>query len=200
MQLPACQLLVSTPRTQSRRGFTLLEILIVLVIVSTLLTLSVPRLDLPRHRADAAVQVLRSTLQLAQRSALTQQHDVLVSFDTSRQDMRIVLDLNNDAKFSPGSGERATFRALTDGAKFTRPPIGVNGPVTGSITGGTVRLVDGMPTIVFHRDGAASGNTEIYFQGAGGTPREFRGIVLTQATGRSDWYRFDKSRWTAGGL
>jgi len=187
--------------TQRRRnGFTLIEVLIVLVIVSTLLTLSVPRLNLSRFKDDGAVQVLRSTLQLAQRAALTQQHDVLVSFDTSRQQMRVVLDINNDDKFSPGIGERATFRPMPDGARFKRPPTGVNGPVTGSITGGTVRLVDQMPTVVFHRDGAASGNTEIYFQGKAGAQSDFRAIVLTQATGRSDWFRYNGSKWSAGGF
>ena len=190
----------ASAKQRRRNGFTLIEVLIVLVIVSTLLTLSVPRLNLSRFKDDGAVQVLRSTLQLAQRAALTQQHDVLVSFDTSRQQMRVVLDINNDDKFSPGIGERATFRPMPDGAQFKRPPIGVNGPVTGSITGGTVRLVDQMPTVVFHRDGAASGNTEIYFQGKAGAKSDFRAIVLTQATGRSDWYRYNGSKWSAGGF
>ena len=190
----------ATATGRVRRGFTLIEILIVLVIASTILTLSVPRLDLARYKDDGAVQVLRSTLQLAQRAALTQQHDVLVSFDTSRQEMRVVLDINNDDKFSPGIGERATFRPMPDGAQFKRPPIGVNGPVTGSITGGTVRLVDQMPTVVFHRDGAASGNTEIYFQGKAGASKDFRAIVLTQATGRSDWFRYNGNKWSPGGI
>ena len=187
-------------RLSARSGFTLLEILIVLVIVSTLFTLAVPRIDLGRYKADAAVQIVRSTLQLAQRSALTQQHDVLVSFDTSRQEMRVVLDLNNDTHFNPGGGERATYRPLSDGARFVKPPTGVNGSVGASITGGTVRLVDNMPTVVFHRDGAASGNTEIYFQGASGRSRDFRAIVLTQATGRSDWFRFNGAKWSPGGI
>jgi prepilin-type N-terminal cleavage/methylation domain-containing protein len=200
MRYPTSPTHVAAGTTRSRRGFTLIEILIVLVIVSTLLTLSVPRINLGRYKADGAVQVLRSTLQLAQRAALTQQHDVLVSFDTSRQEMRVVLDANNDASYTPGAGERATYRPMPDGALFKQPPIGVNGPVAASITGGTVRLVDHMPTIVFHRDGAASGNTEIYFQGKSGRAEDFRAIVLTQATGRSDWFRYNGNKWSAGGL
>jgi len=199
MRYPTSPSHVADSKPHARRAFTLIEVMIVLVIVSTLLTLSVPRLDLAKYKDDGAVQALRSTLQLAQRAALTQQHDVLVSFDTSRQQMRVVLDLNNDAKYTPGVGERATYRPLSD-ALFKRPPTGVNGPVTGSITGGTVRLVDQMPTIVFHRDGAASGNTEIYFQGKAGRAKDFRAIVLTQATGRSDWFRYNGSKWSAGGL
>jgi prepilin-type N-terminal cleavage/methylation domain-containing protein len=183
---------------QNRRGFTLLEILIVLVIMSTLLTLSVPRIDIARHRADGAAQIVRTALQLAQRNALTRQHDMLVSFDTVRQRIRIAYDANNDGILA--SSETITWRGLNDGARFASPPAGMVYKTGGPVRGGGIRTIGGMPTISFRRDGAASGDVELYFRGGPGRPKDFRVIAIVQATGRADWYRYNGTVWSPGGF
>ena len=185
-------------RGRRRAGFTLLELLIVLVIMSTLLTLSIPRLDIAKRRADGAAQIIRGALQLAQRNALTRQHDILVSFDTTRGRIRIAWDANNDG--SVGVSETITWRGLNDGARFRAPTAGMVNQIGGSVRGTGIRSVTGMPTIAFRRDGAASGDVEVYFAGGSGRPQDFRVISIVQATGRSDWFRYNGKIWSAGGL
>lgn len=181
-----------------RRGFSLIEILIVLVIMSTLLTLSVPRIDIARHRADGAAQIVRTALQLAQRNALTRQHDMLVSFDTVRQRIRIAFDANNDGTVAPS--ETITWRGLSDGARFEAPPQGMVHKTGGPVRGGGIRSMNGMPTIAFRRDGAASGDIELYFVGGTARPRDFRAVAIVQATGRADWFRYNGTVWSPGGF
>ena len=181
-----------------RTGFTLVEVLIVLVIMSTLLALSVPRLDIARHRTDGAATIIRSALQLAQRNALTRQHDILVSFDTVRQRICIAFDANNDG--TVGVTETITWRGLNDGAHFKAPPAGMANKFGGPVRGAGIRSVSGMPTIAFRRDGAASGDVEVYFVGATNRPRDVRAVSIVQATGRADWFRYNGAVWSPGGF
>ena len=65
-----------------------------------------------------------------------------------------------------------------------------------------VVVVNGMPTITFHRDGSVSSDAEIYVSIAARGPKMYRALVLTQATGRIDWYRLNTSsnKWVIAGL
>ena len=80
---------------------------------------------------------------------------------------------------------------------------GVSGAAIHSpITGSSVVTVGGMPTITFHRDGSVSSDAEIYVSIAARGPKWYRALVLTQATGRVDWYRLNTStnKWIIAGL
>src|SRR5262245_11275020 len=77
-------------------GFTVLELMVVVTIVSVLMAIALPRVDFGRYKADGRVQIVRKALQQAQRSSLVRQHDVIVSFDTAGSRMRVALDANND--------------------------------------------------------------------------------------------------------
>src|SRR5437868_4696142 len=57
--------------TASRRGFTLAETMIVLVIAGMMIALAIPRVDTTKYRADAIATIVRTTLQMAQRQAIT---------------------------------------------------------------------------------------------------------------------------------
>src|SRR5476649_766385 len=63
-----------------RPAFTLAEIMIVVVISGVMVALEIPRIDTTKYRADAIAQIVRTTLQTAQRQAITRQHDMVVSF------------------------------------------------------------------------------------------------------------------------
>jgi len=176
----------------------MLEVVLVLVISGIVVTLALPKLDLTRYRADATAQLVRTLLQQGQRAAIVQQHDVLVSFDTQGDRMRLVWDANDDGALS--AGERATWRSLDAGSRFGLRSAGIDGVATSAVSGTGVRTVDGLPTLVIHRDGSTSGDAAIYLETLAHS-HAFRAITVTQSTGRTDWYRQSPSgAWARGGL
>lgn len=176
----------------------MLEVVLVLVISGIVVTIALPKLDLTRYRADATAQLVRTLLQQAQRAAIVQQHDMLVSFDTQGERMRLVWDANDDGALS--AGERATWHSLETGSRFGVPSAGIDGVVTSAIDGSGVRTVDGYPTLVIHRDGSTSGDAAIYLETVAHA-HAFRAITVTPSTGRTDWYRQSASgAWSRGGL
>jgi prepilin-type N-terminal cleavage/methylation domain-containing protein len=185
-----------------RPAFTLLELMVVLVLAGVMMAIAIPRIDTSKYKADAVVQIVRTTLQAASRTAVTQQHDVIISFDTIGQRLRVVNDTNNNAKVD--AGERFSFRGLDQGILFADPTVkGVSGTtITSPISGSNIATLDAMPTITFHRDGSVSSDAEIYVSIPAHGPAMYRALVLTQATGRCDWYRLNTSsnKWVMAGL
>lgn len=181
-----------------RAGFTLLEVALVLVVSGIVVTIALPKLDLTRYRADATAQLVRTLLEQAQRAAIVQQHDMLVSFDTQGERVRLVWDANDDGAVS--AGERVTWHSLEAGSRFAVPSAGVDGVVSAAVDGSGMRAVDGYPTLVIHRDGSTSGEAAIYLETVAHS-RAFRAITVTQSTGRTDWYRQSATgAWSRGGL
>jgi Tfp pilus assembly protein FimT len=194
-----------TLKKSLRPAFTLAETMIVVVIAGLMISLAIPRIDTTRYKADAVAQIIRTTLQNASRTAVTRQHDMIVSFDTVGERIRLHWDANNDGLVTAGPpAERVTYRGLDNGILFTDPTVnGVSGAAIHSpITGSAVVMVSGMPTITFHRDGSVSSDAEIYVSIAARGPKMYRALVLTQATGRVDWYRLNTSnnKWVIAGL
>ena len=179
-------------RTRTLRpAFTMVEIVVVTMIAGMMITLAIPRVDTTKYRADAIAQIVRTTLQTAQRQAITRQHDMVVSFDTSGERIRLFWDSNNDGAVS--NIERVAWRGLGVGVLFTDPNVnGVSGvAIQRPVSGSNVRTLNGFPTVTFHRDGSVSSDAEIYVSVTAHGPPWYRAVTLTQATGRVDWYRLN---------
>ncbi|HUX33374.1 MAG TPA: type II secretion system protein [Gemmatimonadaceae bacterium] len=187
-------------RVRQSIGFTLIEILIVLIMVGVLLALAIPRLDLERYRTDAAVQGVRSVLMQAQRTALVRQFDVVISIDTVHNALLWAEDANNDGSIQ--STEHKRSYPLNDGVIFMVPPVGLDSAVTSPVVGSHLGSMNGYPTVTFHRDGAATSNLQLYLAGPANPSRTYRAVRLTQGTGRTDWYLFNSQAniWKLGGL
>jgi len=185
-----------------RAGFTLAETIVVVVIAGMMIALAIPRVDTSRYKADAVAQIVRTTLQMAARSAVTRQHDMIVSFDTTGERIRLIWDANNNGVADPS--ERVTYYGLDTGILFADPSVnGVSGAaITSAISGPALVQMGGLPTVTFHRDGSVSSDAEIYVSIAARGPALYRALVLTQATGRVDWYRLNTStnKWQIAGL
>jgi type II secretory pathway pseudopilin PulG len=167
---------------------TLIEIVVVLGIMSVITSLAIPKLDLGRYRADAAAQQVRSVVQTAQRTSLTRQYDVIVSVDTIKMGLRIAEDVNNNGSIEVS--EWKFWRPVGEGNKFVVPPRGISpGPITKSVVGSQLSTVDMMPSLIFHRNGSASSDAELYVQSTHGKRTDYRAITLSRATGRSELYR-----------
>jgi len=187
---------------RSRPGFTMVETIIVLLVTGMMLTLAIPRVDVTRYKADAIAQIVRTQLQNASRASITRQHDVIVSFDTLGEQMVTTFDANNNTIIDPG--ERVSYRGLDTGILFADPAVkGVSGSsITSPISGASIGTVNGLPSLIFHRDGSVSSDAEIYVSIAARGPKMYRALVLTQSTGRVDWYRLNTTtnKWMLAGL
>jgi prepilin-type N-terminal cleavage/methylation domain-containing protein len=180
-------------RSSLRSAFTLAEIMVVVVIAGMMITLAIPRIDTTKIKADAIATIVRTTLQYAARQAITRQHDMVVSFDTTGEKIRTFWDVNNDGTYE--NTERITMRGLDVGVLFTDPSVkGVSGTsIANPVSGAAIKSLNNWPTITFHRDGSASTDAEIYIKVAGHGPPWYRAVTVAQATGRIDWYRLNTS-------
>jgi prepilin-type N-terminal cleavage/methylation domain-containing protein len=189
---------VTAPRSIRKRGFSAVELLIVCAIVGIFATLAYPRVNFTQFQVDSGARTVRVALQNAERLAVTRQYDVVVSFDVTNKRVRILEDGNNNDVVD--NGERVTYAALEDGVHFKQPPAGLSGPVASAVSGSNIKTVDGMPTVVFRRDGAASTDLEVYLASSKELANDWRAIQVVQSTGRTDWYRYTNNLWKAGSI
>lgn len=192
---------ITDRKTSSHRGFTLAETMVVLVILAMVITLAIPRMDTSRYRADAVAHIVRTTLQTASRTAITRQHDMIVSFDTLGDRISILYDANNDGV--AGVDERITTRGLETGVLFADPTIpGITGgQILSAVEGPSIAMRNGMPSVTFHRDGSTSSDAQVYVSIAARGPKFYRAVSVVQSTGRVEWYRLNttSNQWVLAG-
>ncbi len=180
----------------NRRGFSMIELVVVLIIMGIVALMSVPKFDLSHMRANAALRQLSMFFMQAQRTALAKQYNVLVSVDAANNRVRLVEDRNNSDTFD--AGDRMTWTALEPGVQFTATTVPLDG-MTGTVTFVRTRTIDGFPSVIFRRNGAASSDGAIFFTSKLTDPGSMRAIAITQSTGRADAYKFDGAAWVLGG-
>lgn len=185
-------------RRTPRRGFSLIEMMTALAIMAVISMIAIPKLNTRRFKQDSAARVVRSTLQIAGRLAVAKQFDILVSFDLSRNMIRLVEDKDNNGVLD--AGERVTWRALEDEAVFELPATGLSGTPSGAVSGNNLATIDNMPSLIFRRNGAASSDLEIYIGAGTGRKQDLRAVTVLQSTGRADWFRYAANGWMEGGL
>ena len=180
-----------------KHGFTAIEMLIVLVLISIVVAWGLPQFSIARYRADAAGRLVRGLLETAQRNAITRQSDVIVAFDSAGSRLLVVQDLNNNGQVD--AGELAVYRKIAEGAAFVQPTWnGVNGTIpTGGIIGSTMSTVNSMPAVIFRRDGSASSQLEIYVTTRDAVRVEYRAITVIPSTGRTYMYKWNGHVWLA---
>jgi prepilin-type N-terminal cleavage/methylation domain-containing protein len=188
--------MASLHQSSRRGGFSLVEIIIVLVMMAVVAGMALPKLNLSQYRADAAAQQVRSVFQTAQRTSLTRQFDVIVSVDTAQFGLRIAEDSSNDGVIQ--ATEWKFWRPTGEGNQFAPAPKGLNtSTVASAVIGGNLKLVDGMKSVIFHRDGSTSTDAEIYVQSTHKGRTDYRAISVSRATGRTELYRLSGTGSTA---
>lgn len=182
---------------RSHPAFTLIELLVVVAMIGLLVLIAAPQIDLMRYRANTAVQVLGTTVLTAQRQALTQQHDVVVRFDTLTRRLRVHQDRNNNGAVDTGEHVRAV--PLGESIEFGRGDAPQWGGLSSAVT--FTRTLNSEPALIFRRDGSASEAGGFYVTtrrgaaGSGDFADDSRLVVVERSTGRATAYRYLDGQW-----
>jgi prepilin-type N-terminal cleavage/methylation domain-containing protein len=186
---------VSHRRRLHRAGFTLIEVLMVIVMIALVAAFGLPKLNFSGYRINGGVRALTSLLQRAQRLAVTDQNNVNVLFDTGNLQIKLHDDNNNDNAIQ--SGERVFTYPMPEGVVFGRngAPVRLYSATGVSCT----RTQNGLREIIFRRDGSASENCGLYITTTtaqkSSRPQDARSIEVIRSTGRVEWYQYNGSSW-----
>lgn len=191
----------------ARRGFTLVEMMIVVVLIAIVTAFSMPKIDYTQMRLDSAGRSLRGALQQAQARAIAQQHNVDVGVDVNRSRLVMIDDYKADM-LQDSVGEHEWAASLNDGVIFATPSLSLPGGETpiGGVAGATLTSMTYQTALikafVFHPDGSVSSDVQLYIKSQRGLARDWRAIYIWQATGRTDWYRMSSTgaAWTQNGF
>ena len=177
------------------RGFTIIELVMVLALIGLLAGFAIPRINVARMKSDGAARLVRMLLMNAQRTSITRQSNTIVSFDLANSRIRIVEDYNNNDTLN--TTDRVYWRALPEGVKFLTPTMArvPGGSATSALQGSDLRTVSSYLSLTFRRDGSASTDAEIYFAARTGVPTDFRAMTIDPGTGRTDLYRWTGTAW-----
>ena len=190
------QIEIDSPRRLSERsGFSMIELLSVIVIIGLLTAIALPRSGLASYRANSGAQVVSTALSYAQRQAISRQADTRVGFDVVNNRMRLHEDRNNDNLID--ADERVTFANLPEGLTFGR------GTAAARAMGGEVvtfsRAQGILPVLTFHRDGTASEDGGVYITTIAGLSvdrtADVRAVEISRATGRTTWFSYATGTW-----
>jgi prepilin-type N-terminal cleavage/methylation domain-containing protein len=184
---------------RSRRGMTLIEIMIAILIIGIVASFGLPRIDFAGQQATAQARALALTFSHAQREAVSLQIDVWVAIDTTNRTVRIHEDANNDGTIQ--GTERVVHVPLDEGTRFgasgTVPSVGF-----GTNDVGFTRTQGGLPAVVFHRDGSANETSGLFLSTTKATalhdPMKSRAVTIVQSTGRPTWWTFSNGTWVQG--
>ena len=182
------------PELSRRSGFTLAEILLVVVILGILTSMVTPVFSPGRWRADSAVQELTLGLNAAQRLAVLRQHDVVVRFLLSDRLVRIHQDEDNDGTEDDGEDTRVIELPETVGFGLGTAPALPEGapPVSFPVRGGH-------PTLIFHRNGSANATGAVYLRpmegSLSGASEAVRALTVERATGEVRCHSYRTGTW-----
>lgn len=190
-----------TDRSRRQRGFTLVEMLIVITMIGIMTGMALWRVDIAGYQVNGDIQSIGTTLIASQREAIAKQHNVIVVFDTAGNRLRVVWDANNNGAFDADEHSRLVF--LGDRVQFglgTAPAMAMGSQ---AVNFTQTESSSGLPAVTFYRNGSASEASGAYVTSRRsiGDPkyvRDNRAMRVERATGRAEWWHYDGTSWVRG--
>lgn len=180
-----------------RAGFSLIELLMVVVMVGLVSMFALPRMRLERNQVEAATRSVGMAMMVAQREAVSRGHNVLVVFDTAKRSVRTVWDANSN--LTQESAEKSRPFPWPDRIVMGRAP-GVPALGTAAADIPTMLTLSGAPMLVMQRNGGTDRAVTLYFTSLRAkkgmtTDMDTRAVVIDRATGRPSSYVYTASGW-----
>jgi prepilin-type N-terminal cleavage/methylation domain-containing protein len=185
------------PMTE-RQGFTLVEVIMVMVLIGIMAGIVAPLLRPERFQMNGAVVQVGSTFSAQQRNAVLRGHNIVLAFDTTAGEIRVHYDLDNDNAMD--SGENFSVIQLDEDVVFGRGAAPAR-----ALSGSTVSFTEtqgGLPAMTFRRNGSSSEEAIVYLTSrrslvAGGTTyaEDDRAVEIERATGRVRCYSYGSGAW-----
>jgi prepilin-type N-terminal cleavage/methylation domain-containing protein len=188
------------------RAMTLIEMMIVIALITVITATAMPKVNYTAYRVDSGARALRAAMQRAETYAVASQHNMLVAVDVTNGVMYVIEDANNNLVVDPG--EHIVAVPLQDGVEFLVPPTtptwagapNPSGPLTGTTLITITVNAKSLPGFLFRSDGSSSSDVQIYLTSKRQLVNDWRGINVTRATGRADWYKDEAGSWVLGGF
>ncbi|MBC8086206.1 MAG: type II secretion system protein [Phycisphaerae bacterium] len=177
----------------------MVELLMVVTIIGIMALLVLPKIRIDNGAVDTAVRTIGMSVMVAQRDAVSRQHNVLVQFDTAGHVVRTIWDSNNNN--TEDAGEKSRPFLFPERVLLGRP--GSVPKLGGSSETAPSRLTTSRgPYFVMQRSGSVDRSDVLYFSTAlsvnGGPDTDVRAMAISRATGRTVWYKWTHTGWKRG--
>jgi type II secretory pathway pseudopilin PulG len=176
----------------------MIELLMIVVIIGLMALLVLPKIRTGSVAVDTAVRTVNLSVMVAQRDAVSRQHNVIIAFDTVAHTVRTVWDVNNNGTVD--TGERAHPFLLPEAVILGRPAsvpkLGGASEVSPASRGNARG-----PLFIMMRSGGIDRSDVVYFttkRSLTGADKDVRALAIARATGRAMWYKWSTSGWKRG--
>jgi len=173
-----------------RRGWTIIELSIVLAIIVVLAAIALPNIDFQRYRMDANTRTVQNQFISQQLNAIQKNMPMIVTIVYDQGHLTITEDAN--ANGVADATEYTYNRALVEGAQFVTPPVTIDGSTPYYATGPGLTYLNQTylyPTVTFYPNGSTSGDVVIYIGSTSGRLQDMRALQITGSTSKVKFYR-----------
>jgi prepilin-type N-terminal cleavage/methylation domain-containing protein len=179
---------------QSRRAFTLIEIIMVMALIGIVAGWSITKFRASGYRMDSNIRMLQNALIGAQQTAITRNVTVVIRFDADSH--RILVHQDADGDDAVGASEVSSYRPLFDGARFIVPDSTIDGAPANYITGaGVVELAGAKRAIRIAPNGSLTGDVVVYLGTISARPADMRALTIVGATARTAFWSRSSGSW-----
>lgn len=174
----------------ARRGWTMIEMSIVLALVAILVAIALPNIDFARYRMDANARTVQNQFIAQQLAAIQRNMPIIVTIVYDQGHLTITEDANSNGV--PDANEYTYNRALVEGAQFITPPVSIDSATPYYATGPGLTYLNQTylyPTVTFYPNGSTSGDVVVYIGSTAGRLTDMRALQITGATSKVKFYR-----------
>jgi prepilin-type N-terminal cleavage/methylation domain-containing protein len=173
-----------------RRGWTMIEMSIVIAVVVLLAAIALPNIDFARYRMDANARTVQNQFIAQQLTAIQKNMPVIVTIVYDQGRLAITEDANSNG--IADSTEYTYNRTLVEGAQFVIPPVSIDSATPYYATGPGLTYLNQTymyPTVTFYPNGSTSGDVVIYIGSTAGRLTDMRALQIVGATSKVKFYR-----------